>query len=264
LNTHATVPRPAPIPGVRHLIAVASGKGGVGKSTTAANLCVALAQQGAAVGLMDADIYGPNVPIMMGVNETPDMDANGGIVPLERHDVKMISLGLITEAGAPVIWRGPMLAKMVIQFLRDVAWAPLDFLVIDLPPGTGDVQLTLIQSARLDGAVIVTTPQSVALEDVRRGIQMFNTVDVPVLGIVENMSVYICGNCNTQTDIFGQGGGKEMAAEYSVPLLGEIPLDMRIRRGGDTGAPITASDPDSPISRRYVEIASSVRKAVER
>jgi ATP-binding protein involved in chromosome partitioning len=263
LNTHATVPRPAPIPGVKHLIAVASGKGGVGKSTTAANLCVALARQGAAVGLMDADIYGPNVPIMMGVNETPDTEPNGGIVPLERHNVKMISLGFITEAGAPVIWRGPMLAKMVIQFLRGVAWAPLDFLVIDLPPGTGDVQLTLVQSARLDGAVIVTTPQAVALEDVRRGIQMFNTVDVPVLGIVENMSVYICGTCNTQTDIFGKGGGRKMAAEYNVPLLGEIPLDLRIRRGGDTGTPITAADPESPISRCYVEIASRVREAVE-
>ncbi len=263
MNTHTSAPRPAPIPGVKHLIAVASGKGGVGKSTTAANLCVALARQGAAVGLMDADIYGPNVPIMMGANETPGMDPNGGIVPLKRFNVKMISLGMITEAGAPVIWRGPMLAKIVVQFLRDVAWAPLDFLVIDLPPGTGDVQLTLIQSARLDGAVIVTTPQAVALEDVRRGIQMFNTVDVPVLGIVENMSVYICGNCNTQTDIFGQGGGEEMAAKYNVPLLGEIPLDMRIRQGGDTGAPVTAADPDSPISRRYVDIASRVRKAVE-
>ena len=263
MNAHATVPQPAPIPGVKRLIAVASGKGGVGKSTTAANLCVALARQGAAVGLMDADIYGPNVPIMMGINETPDMGPNGGIVPLERHNVKMISLGFITEAGAPVIWRGPMLAKMVTQFLRDVAWAPLDFLVIDLPPGTGDVQLTLIQSARLDGAVIVTTPQSVALEDVRRGIQMFKTVDVPVLGIVENMSVYVCGNCNTQTDIFGHGGGSEMAAEYNVPLLGEIPLDVRIRRGGDTGAPIAVADPDSPISRRYVEIASRVREAVD-
>ncbi len=262
MNRPENVPRPAPIPGVRRLIAVASGKGGVGKSTTAANLCVALARQGAAVGLMDADIYGPNVPIMMGVNETPDMDANGGIVPLERHGVKMISLGLITEAGAPVIWRGPMLAKMVMQFLRDVSWAPLDFLVIDLPPGTGDVQLTLIQSARLDGAVIVTTPQSVALEDVRRGIQMFNTVDVPVIGIVENMSEYICGNCNTRTDIFGQGGGARMAAEYRVPLLGEIPLDLRIRRAGDTGAPITAADPESPVSGRFDEIASSIRKAV--
>ena len=262
MNNPENVPRPAPIPGVRRLIAVASGKGGVGKSTTAANLCVALARQGAAVGLMDADIYGPNVPIMMGVNEMPDMDANGGILPLKRHNGKMISLGLITEAGAPVIWRGPMLAKMVIQFLRDVSWAPLDFLVIDLPPGTGDVQLTLIQSARLDGAVIVTTPQSVALEDVRRGIRMFNTVEVPVIGIVENMSEYICGNCNTRTDIFGKGGGAKMASEYGVPLLGEIPLDLRIRRAGDTGAPITAGDPESPVSRRYDEIASGVRKAV--
>lgn len=262
MNRPENVPRPAPIPGVRRLIAVASGKGGVGKSTTAANLCVALARQGAAVGLMDADIYGPNVPIMMGVNETPGMDPNGGILPLERHNVKMISLGFITEAGAPVIWRGPMLAKMVMQFLRDVSWAPLDFLVIDLPPGTGDVQLTLIQSARLDGAVIVTTPQSVALEDVRRGIRMFNTVDVPVIGIVENMSEYICGKCNTRTDIFGRGGGAKMASEYGVPLLGAIPLDLRIRRAGDTGAPITAGDPDSPVSRRYDEIASGVRKAV--
>ena len=263
MNEHATMPQRPPIPGVDHLVAVASGKGGVGKSTTAANLAVALAQDGAQVGLMDADIYGPNVPIMMGATEKPQMSDQGQMLPLERHGVKLISLGLIAGAGVPIIWRGPMLAKMVTQFLQDVAWAPLDYLIIDLPPGTGDVQLTLTQTAPIDGAVIVTTPQGVALEDVRRGVQMFNTVQVPVLGVVENMSTYICQKCETHTDIFGHGGGKQMAEFYELPFLGEIPLDLRIREAGDAGAPVTVAHPDSEVAIRYHEIAKKVVAAIK-
>ena len=248
----------ARVPGVDRILAVASGKGGVGKSTTSANLAVALAQDGLKVGLMDADIYGPNVPIMMGGKDRPDMNAEGRMIPPERHGVKIISLGLITEDGVPVIWRGPMLAKMISQFLMDVAWAPLDVLMIDLPPGTGDVQLTLTQSVLIDGAVIVTTPQSVALEDVKRGIQMFQTVDVPVLGVIENMSGYVCGSCGTRTDIFGQGGGQRMSELYGIPLLGEVLLDPATRESGDSGIPAVISHPDSQNSRCYVEIAGKL------
>ncbi len=263
MNTGAPVAGHAPIPGVEHVLAVASGKGGVGKSTTAANLSVAMARSGVRVGLMDADIYGPNVPIMMGTKERPQMNGEGQMLPLERHGVKLISLGLITGDGVPVIWRGPMLARMVTQFLQEVAWAPLDCLVVDLPPGTGDVQLTLTQTAPIDGAVIVTTPQSVALEDVRRGVQMFQTVNVPVLGVVENMSTYVCGACGTRTDIFGHGGGQRTADQYGVPFLGEIPLDLRVQEGGDSGVPITAADPESELARAYCEVAEKVLEAMQ-
>ena len=214
-----TLERP-PIPGVKHIVAIASGKGGVGKSTTASNLAVALAMMGHAVGLMDADIYGPNVPIMMGTKARPQMTPERKIEPLERHGVKLVSLGLIAGDGVPIIWRGPMLAKMVTQFVRDVAWAPLDCLVIDLPPGTGDVQLTLTQSTPLDGAVIVTTPPLVAQEDVRRGVEMFRTVEVPVLGVIENMSTYICGSCGTETPIFGRGRRTAHRRGVSRAVLG--------------------------------------------
>lgn len=253
LNT-PPMPEIPPLLGIKHVVAVASGKGGVGKSTTAANLAVAMANEGAKIGLMDADIYGPNVPIMMGLKQQPET-RDGKIIPLERHGVKFISLGLIAGDGVPVIWRGPMLAKMVTQFLQDVMWAPLDCLVIDLPPGTGDVQLTLTQTAPIDGAVIVTTPPKVALEDVRRGVEMFRTVNVPVLGVIENMSTYICAKCGTETSIFGHGGGKHTADLYDVPFLGEIPLHPLLQLGSDTGVPLVASDPDSPIALRYKEIA---------
>ena len=253
-----TIPERLPLPGVKHVLAVASGKGGVGKSTTAANLSVAMAQSGAKVGLMDADIYGPNVPIMMGTRERPEMTAEGQILPLVQHGVKLVSLGLIVEGGMPVIWRGPMLAKMVTQFLQDVAWAPLDCLVVDLPPGTGDVQLTLTQTAPIDGAVIVTTPQQVALEDVQRGVQMFNTVDVPVLGVIENMSAYVCAKCGTRTDIFGHGGGAQMAAYYEIPFLGEIPLDLRLQQGGDAGVPVTVAEPESELAKIYRGLAEKL------
>lgn len=264
MNAHATAPERPPIPGVHHVVAIASGKGGVGKSTTSVNLAVALGRKGLRVGLMDADIYGPNLPIMMDAQEKPDISDEGKLLPLERYGVKLISLGMVAEPGMPVIWRGPMLAKMVTQFLQDVAWAPLDCLLVDLPPGTGDVQLTLTQTAPLDGAVIVTTPQAVALEDVRRGVLMFQTVNVPVLGVIENMSGYICRKCGTRTDIFGQGGGKNVADLYDVPFLGEIPLDLRVREGGDAGAPITVSDPESETSRRYRDVARKVLEAVQR
>jgi ATP-binding protein involved in chromosome partitioning len=244
------------------MLAVASGKGGVGKSTTAVNLSVAMARSGAKVGLMDADIYGPDVPVMMGATERPGGSEEGKVVPPERHGVKLVSLGLLVEEGIPVIWRGPMLSKMVTQFLQDVAWAPLDYLLVDLPPGTGDVQLTLTQMAPLDGAVIVTTPQPLALEDVQRGVQMFKTVDVPVLGVVENMSTYICPKCNTETDIFGHGGGRRTAEQFGVPFLGEIPLDMRLRETGDAGAPVTVTEPDSEISKVYQRVAEGLMEAM--
>ncbi len=253
-------PMPArpPIPGVKHIVAIASGKGGVGKSTMASNLAVAMALSGRAVGLMDADIYGPNVPIMMGAKAQPQMTPEKKIKPLERQGVKFVSMGLIAGDGVPIIWRGPMLGKMVTQFVRDVAWAPLDCLVIDLPPGTGDVQLTLTQSTPLDGAVIVTTPSLVALEDVRRGVEMFRTVEVPVLGVIENMSTYICGSCGTETWIFGHGGGERTAKAYRVPFLGAIPLHPQVHIGSDTGEPIVASDPDAPLAKIYRDIADCI------
>jgi len=221
------------------------------------NLAVTLSAMGQRVGLMDADIYGPNIPGMMGYREKPEMTEQG-MVPPESHGVKFISLGLVAEAGQPIIWRGPMLAKMVTQFLQDVLWAPLDVLLIDLPPGTGDVQLTLTQTAPLNGAVIVTTPQAVALEDVRRGIEMFRTVDVPVLGVVENMSGYVCGSCGTRTDIFGTDGGKNTAMQYEVPHLGDIPLDPALREGGDSGMPVCVTDPGSEIASAYGRIAGAL------
>lgn len=250
------MPERPPIAGVKHIMAVASGKGGVGKSTTATNLAVAMAKLGIRTGLMDADIYGPNVPIMMGTKDKPQMNPEGKIEPLVRHGVKLISLGLIAGDGVPVIWRGPMLAKMITQFLQDVAWAPLDCLVIDLPPGTGDVQLTLTQTAPIGGAVIVTTPQAVALEDVRRGVEMFHTVDVAVMGVIENMSTYRCGKCGTETSIFGHGGGQRMAERYGVPFLGEIPLDMSLQMGSDVGIPVAATE--SPLAEHYMTIAKQL------
>jgi ATP-binding protein involved in chromosome partitioning len=244
-------------------LAVASGKGGVGKSTTAVNLSVAMAAAGAAVGLMDADIYGPNVPLMMGAKDRPDMSPQHQLLPLVRHGVKFISLGLIAGDGVPVVWRGPMLAKMVTQFLHDVAWAPLDCLVIDLPPGTGDVQLTLTQTAPISGAVIVTTPQAVALDDVRRGIQMFATVGVPVLGILENMSGYRCPGCGKVHALFGEGGGRQTASRYDVPFLGEIPLDPEIGAGADTGRPAVVARPESETARQYLSLADDLLKRLE-
>jgi len=250
-----------PIPGVKHVVAVASGKGGVGKSTVATNLAVALQQKGHSVGLMDADIYGPSVPTMMGVHADPEIaevDGRRMIIPLERHGLKLMSLGFLQPEDDPVIWRGPLVMRAVRQFLRDVNWQGCDILVIDLPPGTGDAQLTLTQSAPLDGAIIVTTPQDVSLIDARKGLHMFREVDVPVFGIVENMSVYTCPECGHAEHIFRSGGGKRTSDELGVPLLGDIPIDPRIAECGDAGTPAVLAHPDSDAAVAFGAIADAV------
>jgi ATP-binding protein involved in chromosome partitioning len=247
---------------VRSTIAVASGKGGVGKSTVAVNLAVALAQAGASVGLMDADIYGPNIPMMMGAEGEQPKARNEKMIPLQAHGVKLMSMGFLIPPEQAVIWRGPMLHSAIRQFLSDVDWGPLDYLVIDLPPGTGDAQLTLIQSVPLTGGVIVATPQDVALADVVRGVMMFRKLQVPVIGVVENMSYFLCPHCGERTDIFAHGGAQKMAQKYEVPFLGEIPLDVAIRIGGDTGKPVTVSDPDSPHAQAFRKFAEKVAAAV--
>ena len=264
--------RPAPAPGaldaellegVRHTIAVASGKGGVGKSTVAVNLAVGLAQRGARVGLLDADIYGPSIPLMMGVEERPTIDATGrSIVPFDRFGVRFMSLGFLVDKDAAVIWRGPMVMKAIEQLLRDVAWGDLDILVVDMPPGTGDAQLTLSQKVRLSGAVIVTTPQDVALADAIKGVTMFRKVGVPILGIVENMSFFHCPQCGSRTDVFGHGGGRREAARLEAPFLGEIPLDAAIREGGDAGRPVVSLDPASTLSAAFLSLADKVLHAL--
>jgi len=250
-----------PIPGVQHVLAVASGKGGVGKSTVASNLAVALQRAGHAVGLMDADIYGPSVPTMLGVRQDPEItDVNGRrmIIPLEAHGLKLMSLGFLQPEDDPVIWRGPLVMRAVRQFLRDVHWQGCDILVIDLPPGTGDAQLTLTQSAPLDGAIIVTTPQDVSLIDARKGLHMFREVDVPVLGIIENMSVYTCPECGHEEHIFRSGGGRRTAEELGIPLLGDVPIDRRIAEAGDSGTPMVIAHPDSAAAQAFGRIAEAV------
>jgi ATP-binding protein involved in chromosome partitioning len=248
------------LPGVRHVVAVASGKGGVGKSTVAVNVAVALAQSGARVGLLDADIYGPSIPIMLGLRQSRPEVRGGKLAPLERFGVRMMSIGFIAGEETPVIWRGPMVSKLVQQFLADVDWGELDYLIVDLPPGTGDAQLTLSQAAPLAGAVIVTTPQPVALEDVKRGVRMFEKVNVPVLGIVENMALFVCPNCGSRHEIFAHGGGAEAAREFEVPFLGEIPIDPAIREGGDAGIPILVGHPESATATAIRHIASEVAR----
>jgi len=247
--------RRAEIPGIKSVIAVASGKGGVGKSTVAVNLALALSRLGKRVGLLDADVYGPSVPLMLGVTERPRTDENDRIVPVERFGIKVISLGLFIEERQPVIWRGPMINKLLTQFLRDVQWGELDFLVLDLPPGTGDAQLTIAQQAPLSGGVIVTTPQDVALLDVQRGITMFEQVHTPVLGVIENMSYHVCSGCGERTEIFGHGGGARMAEKGGIPFLGELPLVRSIREAGDSGEPILVTEPDGPQSQAFRAIA---------
>jgi ATP-binding protein involved in chromosome partitioning len=245
---------------VRFKVAVASGKGGVGKSTVAANLALALVRVGHRVGLMDSDIYGPSQQMMMGISEKPFINESNQIVPIERYGVKVMSLGFLMDADQPVIWRGPMVMKAVEQFLQDVAWGKLDFLLIDLPPGTGDAQLTLTQKIHLSGAVIVTTPQDVSLIDARKGLAMFQKVNVPVLGIVENMSYYICPKCGHREEIFKHGGGRRTAEQLKVPFLGEIPLDPKVAIGGDAGEPIVAADPKSGVTEAYLRIAEEIAK----
>ncbi|HEY6829560.1 MAG TPA: Mrp/NBP35 family ATP-binding protein [Gemmatimonadaceae bacterium] len=257
------VPAPTPVayPNLGRILAISSGKGGVGKSTVSVNLAVALAQSGKRVGLMDADIYGPNIPLMMGVNEPP-MVLNEKIVPLEAHGVKLISLGFLIDRDQPAIWRGPIIMKIITQFLRDVAWGTLDYFIVDLPPGTGDAQLTLVQATNVTGAIIVTTPQEVAIGDALRGAKMFERVNVPVVGVVENMSWFECPHCGKPSPIFGDGGGERLANELGLPLLGQIPLYTRVREGGDSGRPIVVADAQSSAARALVSIAERVSEQV--
>jgi ATP-binding protein involved in chromosome partitioning len=247
---------------VKSTIAIASGKGGVGKTTVAVNLAVALAQAGAQVGLLDADIYGPNIPTMMGVNARPQINRAEKIIPLQAFGVKVMSMGLLVTPEQAMIWRGPMLHSALRQFLSDVDWGALDYLIIDLPPGTGDAQLTLAQSVPLTGAIIVATPQDVALADVIRGIAMFEKLEVPVLGVVENMSYFICPHCGERTDIFAHGGAQRLAEKMHVPFLGEIALDPKIRLGGDNGLPIMVTEPDSPQSQAFKRFAEQVAAGI--
>src|SRR5262245_21457076 len=255
---------PGVLPGVKSVVAVASGKGGVGKSTVAVNLAVGLAARGLRTGLLDADIYGPSVPMMMGVTtERPGIDREArGIVPFERYGVRFMSLGSLVDRDTAVIWRGPMVMKAIEQLLRDVLWGELDVLVVDLPPGTGDAQLTISQKVRLAGAVIVTTPQDVALADAIKGIAMFRKVGVAVLGVVENMSTFVCPSCGTTTDVFGHGGGRRESERLEAPFLGEVPLHVAIRDGGDLGRPVVASDPGSPLAGAFLAIADRVAAAL--
>jgi ATP-binding protein involved in chromosome partitioning len=252
-------------PGVRRILAVASGKGGVGKSTVAVNLAVALARREKKVGLLDADVYGPSIPLMMGArDEQPRIDNKiHRLEPVERFGVRFMSLGFLVDPEAAVIWRGPMVMKALEQLLRDVAWGPLDILVVDLPPGTGDAQLTLSQRVRLSGAVIVTTPQDVALADAIKGVAMFRKVGVPVLGLVENMSYFQCPHCSGRTEIFGHGGGRAQAERLGVPFLGEVPLESEIRTSGDTGRPIVGASSDSPGAAAFLDLADAVARTLD-
>ena len=247
-------PDRAPVPGIRHILAVASGKGGVGKSTCAANLACALQQLGARVGLLDCDIYGPSIPLMMGIRRRPAINAEEKMVPPENHGVKLMSMGFLVEGDVPVIWRGPMIVKTIQQFFSAVDWGDLDFLIVDLPPGTGDAQLTLCQTVPLGGGVIVTTPQEASLGVVRKGIAMFEKVNVPILGLIENMS-YFTAPSGERLDLFGHGGGRAEAERRGVPFLGEIPLFPEIRVGGDQGVPVVVSSPAAPPGRAFMRIA---------
>ncbi|GLK85951.1 Mrp/NBP35 family ATP-binding protein [Ancylobacter defluvii] len=263
-HTHAPQPPADPqkegrgLPGVGAIIAVASGKGGVGKSTLAANLALGLSALGLKVGLLDADIYGPSVPRLMGLKGKPDVEGRM-LQPMSSWGLKVMSIGFLVEEETPMIWRGPMVMSAISQMLKEVAWAPLDILVVDMPPGTGDAQLTMAQQVPLAGAVIVSTPQDLALIDARRGIAMFQKVNVPVLGVVENMSYFLCPHCGTRSDIFGHGGARHEAQRLGVPFLGEVPLQMAIRETSDAGRPIVATQPESPEAQIYRDIAAAVR-----
>ena len=248
------------LPTVKHAIVVGSGKGGVGKSTVAANLAVALAQQGLKVGLLDADLYGPSMGMMFGVTEGPEGTPEGKIKPVEKYGLKLMSMAFLIDEDRPVVWRGPMLNKALTQFMADVLWGDLDVLLMDLPPGTGDVQISLIQNAHVKGAVVVSTPQDVAFLDAKKAIGMFNVVQVPVLGMIENMSSYVCPKCGEETQIFGHGGVKKAAERMALPFLGEIPIDLAIREGGDNGKPLVMANPDSPQAKGFHAIAKGLRE----
>ena len=243
------------IPNVKNIIAVASGKGGVGKSTTAVNLALALAAEGASVGILDADIYGPSQPLMLGINARPESTDGKSMEPLEAYGVQAMSIGFLIDMDTPMVWRGPMVTGALEQLLRETNWRALDYLVIDLPPGTGDIQLTLSQKVPVTGAIIVTTPQDIALLDARKGLKMFEKVGVPIVGLVENMSTHICSKCGHEEHIFGAGGGAQMCKDYDVELLGSLPLDIKIRENSDNGMPIVAAEPDGKIATIYKQIA---------
>ena len=258
LVPHAVQGELKPLPHVRNIIAVGSGKGGVGKSTTAVNLALALAAEGLAVGVLDADVYGPSIPMMLGLSGRPDSPDGKTIEPMRAHGIEAMSIGLLVDQDTPMIWRGPMATSALMQLFNDTLWGDLDYLLIDLPPGTGDIQLTLAQKIPVAGAVIVTTPQEIATLDARKALKMFEKVNVPVLGIVENMAVHVCSNCGHAEHLFGQGGGEAMAAQYGVPLLGSLPLDLRIREQGDAGTPVVAAAPDSAPAQAYLAAAQAM------
>ncbi len=259
----AGVPGPARIDGVRHVIAVASGKGGVGKSTVAANLALALAADGSKVGILDCDLYGPSLAMMFGATEKPLADDNNNILPIEREGIKLMSMGLLIDDGSPAVLRGPMVTRYTQQFLRQVAWAPLDYLVLDLPPGTGDIQLTIVQTVALSGAVIVTTPQEVALIDARKAAAMFHKTNVPILGLVENMSYFQCPGDGKRYDIFGEGGGRREAARLKTALLAEIPIEIAVRESGDTGRPVVKADPSGKAAAEFIRTADTLRNLLK-
>lgn len=249
------------IPGIRNIVAVGAGKGGVGKSTSTVNLALALAKAGARVGIIDADVYGPNLPQMLGLPEGPgniQVTPEQKMLPLEAHGVKAISIGMLVPRDQAVIWRGPMLHSAVQQFMRDVVWGELDYLLVDLPPGTGDVSISLAQSVPVAGAVVITTPQGVSVSDVRKAVLMFRQLKIPVLGVIENMSYFACPHCGERTEIFGAGGGQKIADELQIPLLGDVPIDARVRSGGDEGAPVVVAAPDAPAAQAFAKVASRV------
>jgi ATP-binding protein involved in chromosome partitioning len=243
------------VPGIKNIIAVASGKGGVGKSTTAVNLALALSAEGASVGVLDADIYGPSQPMMLGITGRPESKDGKSLEPMEGHGIQAISIGFLIDMDTPMVWRGPMVTQALEQLLKDTRWRDLDYLVVDLPPGTGDIQLTLAQKVPVTGAVIVTTPQDIALLDARKGLKMFEKVGIPILGVVENMAIHVCPNCGHESHIFGSGGADKMCADYGTELLGQLPLDASIREQADSGRPSVVSDPDGKVAEIYRRIA---------
>ena len=258
IEAHAVQKGMKTLPGVKNIIAVASGKGGVGKSTTAVNIALALSAEGASVGMLDADIYGPSQPTMLGISGRPESRDGKSLEPMEGHGIQASSIGFMIDLDTPMVWRGPMVTQALEQLLRDTNWRDLDYLVIDMPPGTGDIHLTLAQKIPVTGAVIVTTPQDIALLDARKGLKMFEKVGVPILGIVENMAMHVCSNCGHVEHIFGQGGGERMSKEYDVEYLGGLPLDIKIREQADSGKPTVVADPDGPVAAIYRQIARRV------
>jgi len=264
IHVHKVQGTLGPLPNVKNIIVVASGKGGVGKSTVSANLALALKAEGASVGVMDADIYGPSQPTMLGVHGKPASPDGKSIIPMQAHGMPVMSIGFLVEEDTPMIWRGPMVTQAMMQLITDTRWEQLDYLIVDLPPGTGDIQLTLSQKVPVAGAVIVTTPQDIALLDARKALKMFEKVEVPVLGVVENMATHICSNCGHEEHVFGEGGGERMSAQYGVPYLGSLPLDIRIREQADGGNPTVAAIPDSDLAARYREIARNAAGRLSR